>query len=133
LTTESTASRLRILPDGGKEILFIDLAGATVAQSLEVLGGVPSQLEGKAPKSMLILVDVNGTGYDPSVSAQWKTTSLAHAGIVRAAAVYGMSGLTGLAVRGYMEALRLTGLGRHQEELRIFGTKAEALAWLLQL
>jgi hypothetical protein len=125
-------TRLRWIQDGGKEIFFLDFKQATVAESLAMLDDLKKNLDGRPAHSVLALADVTGASYDPSVSTRWKATRMAFAPIVRATAIYGMSGMVALALRGAAEVQRLMGLARTGDEQRYFKSRAEALAWLHQ-
>jgi hypothetical protein len=132
-TIETAVTRLRWIQDAGKEIFFLDFKHATVAESLEMLDALKQNLQGRPAQSVLVLADVTGASYNPSVSTRWKGTRMAFAPIVRATAVYGMSGMVALSLRGAAEVQRLMGLARAGDEQKYFKTRAEALAWLHKL
>jgi hypothetical protein len=58
---------------------------------------------------------------------------MAFAPIVRATAVYGISGMVAWSLRGAAEVQRLMGLARTGDEQKYFKARAEALAWLHRL
>lgn len=124
--------RLRWIQDMGKEILFVDLKQATVAESLAAIADFERSLQGRAAHSALVLVDVTACSYDPSVSARWKAAQRTFSPLIRGSAVYGLSGMVAVALRGFIAALRLLGLTRFGDDLRLYGTRSEALAWLHQ-
>jgi hypothetical protein len=126
-------TRVRWIQDAGKEILFLDFKQATVAESLAMLDGLKPNLQGRPAQSVLALADVTGAHYDPSVSTRWKATRMAFAPIVRATAVYGISGMVAWSLRGAAEVQRLMGLARTGDEQKYFKARAEALAWLHRL
>lgn len=130
---ETTITRLRWIQDEGKEIFFLDFKQATVAESLAMLDDLKKNLHGRPAHSVLVLADVTSASYNPSVSTRWKGTRTAFAPIVRATAVYGMSGMVALSLRGAAEVQRLMGLARTGDEQKYFKTRAEALTWLHQL
>ena len=133
MTSESAPTkRLQWIEHAGKTILFIDLNGIPAVEALRVLDSVSTELDGRPPNSVLVLTDVTGTGYDPSIGTRWKAAHVAFAPIVRGSAVFGLSGIVGVATRSFVEVLRFMGLSR-QEKLRLFATREEALAWLTTL
>jgi hypothetical protein len=132
MTAENSSKHLHWIEHGDKSIFFVDLNGLSAPDALKVLDGLAAELEGKAPNSVLSLVDLTGAGYDPSISSRWKAAHIAYASVVRGTALYGLSGIVGVATRAFVEVLRMMGLSR-QEKLRIFSTREEALAWLGQL
>ena len=81
---------------------------------------------------MLLLSDVTGAGYDSSVSARWKSESIACAPLIRGSAIYGMSGMIRVSLRGFLEVQRLMGLNRLADIQKFCKTRPEALAWLHQ-
>ena len=104
-----------------------------MAESLAMLDDLKQNLQGRPARSVLVLADVTGASYNPSVSTRWKATRLAFAPIVRATAVYGMSGMVAMSLRGAAQVQRLVGLARNWDEQKYFKTRAEALAWLHKL
>jgi hypothetical protein len=116
----------------GKEILFVDLKQATVAESLAAIADFERSLQGRSEHSVLVLTDVTACAYDPSLSTRWKAAHRTLSPLIRGSAVYGLSGMVAVALRGFIAALRLMGLTRFGDDMRLYGTRAEALAWLHQ-
>jgi len=131
-TNETAMTRVRWIQDGGKEILFIDLRQATLPESLAAQGAFVREMQSRPENSVLVLTDVTACAYDSSVSTRWKTEGLAHARLIRGSAIFGISGMVGLALRGLIEVLRIMGLGRTGDKVKLFKTRSEALAWLQQ-
>lgn len=132
MNREGCAARLHWIEEGDKEILFLDLKNASSAEALDALKGYKQCLLGRAPRSVLVLVDVTGVSYNSSVSARWKAARLDSASLVRASAVYGALGIIGVAIRGFIGALRLLGMRSLDEEFCLFQNRADALEWLVQ-
>jgi hypothetical protein len=133
MSMEVTERRLQWIHQSDRAILFIDLKDASAADSLLVLEGLPGVLASSAENSVLALADVSGSAYDPSVSARWKSAHLAFKPKVRAVAVYGFSGIVGVSLRGFLDMFRLMGMVRFGQELRLFSTRDDALAWLTKV
>jgi|GEM_PF-2057908 len=131
-TLETSATRVRWIQDGEKEILFVDLSNVLPDESLAALAECEQILKGRAEGSVLVLIDVTNAVYNPSISARWKAARISLAPIIRGSAVYGFSGMVGVALRGFADGLRLLGLNRIGEEFRFFKSRTEALAWLKQ-
>lgn len=131
MSQETDRARLQWLRHQGKDILFIDFSHASVETSLDLIGEFFKALNGRAEKSVLLLTDVTGAGYDPAIAAKWKTARIARSSIIRSSAIYGLSGLVGMAIRGFMEALTLMGL-LQESPLKVFKDAAEAKDWLVK-
>jgi hypothetical protein len=122
-------ARLRWIEESGQELLFLDLHDMPANEGLRVLDGIPKFLEGRAPGSVLVLADVTNSGYDPAIATRWKAAHLANAPYVRASAVYGLGGIIGVTLRAFVHVLAVMKLSR-PNELMLFATRDEALAWL---
>lgn len=126
----SNPVRVSWIQEAGKDVLFLDLSHSTAEQSLGAIKDFERAVEGKPKGSVLLLLDLTKSHYSPQVVSRWKSTlkaaRLAH---MKAAVSYGYSGLMGVTVRSYREALRLLGLSSAEGT---FKTRAEALAWLLK-
>lgn len=124
-------SKIRWIQLGGKQVLFLDFAGLKVEDSLALMDAFEQEVRGRGPGSVLLLHDVTNAEYDPSVARKWKEKRLAHDSIIKASAIYGLSGLVGMAVRGFTDARRLMGIGTGND-LRIFADGQAARDWLAQ-
>jgi len=114
----------------GTEMLFLDFSDAQVEVSLDLIGGFMNALADREDGSVLLLTNVTDAHYDPAISAKWKTARLAREPKIKASAVFGLSGLVGMAIRGFMEAALLMGRPLQGDQLRIFKTEIEAKDWL---
>ena len=130
-TLEPSSSRVAWIQEAGKEVLWVNLSRASVPELLASLEDFERAFTGRPHGSVLLLMDLQETHYSPSVSARWKSAAkAADAAYLKASAVYGASGIVGVALRGYLEALRL--VGRPLGTIGVFKARTEALAWLLQ-
>jgi hypothetical protein len=127
----SLNSRTRVswIELNGKTVLFMEFAGASVEESLGMIRHFDSAMNGRAPGTVLLLTDVTDAAYDPSIARQWKEARSRYDAAIRASAIYGLSGLVGLAIRGFMEARLLMGMSPDNAP-RIFNSGQEARAWL---
>ena len=125
-------TRLRWIQINHREVLFLDFSRANPADSLALIESFRLTMEGREPESVLLLTDVSNAVYEPSISTQWKAARVKYAPCVRASAIFGLSGLVGMAVRGVIDAARLLGVPMGDNHLRIFEAEAEAIAWLGQ-
>jgi hypothetical protein len=132
MNEETPMHRVRWIQDLGKEILFLDLKQATTAESLVALEDFKLNLRDRPQRSVLLLSDVTSAAYDSSVSARWKSESIACEPLIRGSAIFGMSGMVRVSLRGFQEVQRMMGLNRLAEVQKFCKTRAEALAWLHQ-
>lgn len=129
--TVSAATRVRWIELQGKKALFMDFADSDIADSLAMIREFDAQMRGQEPGSVLMLTDVTGSVYDPSIARQWKEARNRHDAAIRKSAIYGLQGLVGLAIRGFIEARRFLGFSDDYAP-RVFGDGEEARAWLAE-
>ena len=125
-------TRLRWIQINQREVLFLDFSHSKPEESLALIDAFRVAMAGRAPESVLLLTDVTGAGYEPSIATRWKAARVEFAPCIRASAIFGLSGLVGMAVRGIIDTARLLGLPMGDHRLRIFSGEAEATAWLGQ-
>lgn len=111
---------------------MMDFSDATVAESLALMDEYALTLKDQAPLSVRLLSDVTGAQYEPSVANKWKAIRIQNDAVIKASAIYGLSGLVGVAVRAFVELLDMLGMNRAQKKLRIFKNRETALAWLVK-
>jgi hypothetical protein len=131
MSTQIERKRVDWLDLNGTRVLFMDFAGASVAESLTSIRDFLEVMQRQAPQSVLLLSDVTDAAYDASISRQWKEARLRYDDVIRASAIYGLKGLVGVAVRGFIDARRLLGLSAANGP-RIFSSAAEAREWLVK-
>ena len=132
MPTIAVQTRLRWIQVQGKEVLLLDFSRATPEESLALIAGFHQMMLGRAADSVLLLTDVTEAVYEASIARQWKAARLEHSAAIRASAIFGLRGLVGAAVRGFIDAARLLGLSFVDQRLRVFGSEAEASDWLGQ-
>jgi hypothetical protein len=125
-------TRLRWIQINHQEVLFLDFSQCEPAESLLLIDSFRQAMQDRPPGSVMMLTDLTKAIYDPSIATHWKAARVEHAAKIRASALYGLSGLVGMAVRGMIDTARLMGLPMGDKQLRIFKTEAEAAAWLVQ-
>ena len=111
---------------------MLDFSHATVAESLALMDNYAAALKDQPPHSVRMLSDVTEAQYEPSVANKWKAIRIQHDPIIKASAIYGLSGLVGVAIRAFLELLDMLGMNRTQKKLRIFKNRESALAWLVK-
>lgn len=116
----------------GTPYLMLDFSRASIAESLVLMDDYAAALKDQPPLSVRMLSDVTDAQYEPSVANKWKAVRLQHDPMIRASAVFGLSGLVGVAVRSFMELQEILGMNRSGKKLRIFKTRDQALAWLVK-
>jgi hypothetical protein len=115
----------------GRPILMLDFAGATPAESLAMLDELPKVFEAQDLNSVRILCDTQGVAYDPGVNGKWKAELVKFNPFVRACAVYGGTGLTGVVARAFLDLISLLHLPNAGMKLKSFKSKDSAVEWLL--
>jgi hypothetical protein len=122
-------ARIAWIKHQNQELLMMDFSHASVETSLDLVGEFLKATEGRPEKSVLLLTDVTGAAYDAGIAAQWKAARMSRSAMIRASALYGLSGLVGMAIRGFVEAMKLMNLS-NENELKVFTTAADAKEWL---
>ncbi len=131
MSTSSNDKRIYWINHQGVPILVMDFSHATPAESLAAIDGfLPAIIKEQAPASVRMLTDVTEASYEPSISNKWKAARLQHDAYFHASAVFGLSGLVGVAVRSLVDLMALLNLVKSSRKVRIFKTKDQALAWL---
>ena len=124
-----TQTRVRWIELEGKKVLLMEFAGAPVAESLQMIVDFDREMQGRAPASVMMLTDVTGAQYDPSIARQWKEARNRHDAVVRVSAMAGLSGLVGIAIRSFIEVRRFLGMSASNEP-KVFERIEDAREWL---
>jgi len=111
----------------------MDFSRATPAESLALIDDFVAVIRDQAPGSVRMLTDVTEASYEPSISNKWKAARLQQDAYFHASAVFGLSGLVGVAVRSLVDLMALLNLVKSSRKVRIFKTKDQALAWLVKV
>jgi hypothetical protein len=127
----SAKTRVQWIDMKGKDVLFMDFAGASIQESLDMIAIFDRSMQGRPEASVLILNDLTNAEYDPSIARQWKEARNRHDAAIRASAMFGLKGLVALGVRGFIEARILLGFNRKNEP-KIFTRGDQAREWLAE-
>jgi hypothetical protein len=128
----SDRPRIQTIQVQGISIVTMDFSDASPADTLSMLEEYPRIFVGREPDSVRLLTNVTGLTYDSSVSNKWKSARIEYDSYVLATAIYGVSGLVGVAVRSFTEVALWLGLPNAQKKIKVFATREKALAWLLE-
>jgi hypothetical protein len=130
--SDANLPRIAWIQIQGRPILMMNFSGATLAESLALLDELPKAFEAQDLNSVRILSDIQGVAYDPGVTSKWKAEFVRFNPYVRALAVYGATGLAGLATRAFFELISLLNLSNSGMKVKTFKTKNSAVEWLLR-
>jgi hypothetical protein len=125
-------TRVRWIQINHRDVLFLDFSHAVPEESLALIDAFRLAMDGREPRSVLLLTDVTAAVYEPAIATRWKAARVTYAPMIRASAIFGLSGLVGMAVRGVIDAARLLGVPVGDNHLRIFEVESDATAWLGQ-
>ena len=129
--TDNNAKRFYWFTHQGVSILMMDFSHATAAESLSLMDSFGPSMDAQPADSVLMLTDVTEAAYDPAISNKWKAIRLKHDDKIHASAIFGLSGLVGVAIRSFLDLRELLNLSGSRK-LRIFKTRDQALAWLVK-
>jgi len=116
----------------GRPILSLDFGDATLADSLAMLQALPKAFEAQDLNSVRVLNNLEGVAYDPGVNAKWKSEMVKFNPFIRACAVHGASGLSGVVTTAFSELVTLLNLPNSAMKIRSFKTRDNAVEWLLR-
>lgn len=125
------ASRAHWHEEQGRAILALDLSQATPEESLELLAAIADVVKAQ-PLPVHVLIDATDAAYDPGISNKWKALWMQQHAKIAAIGIYGSSGIVGISMRSYVEAMLLLGLPQASQKMRFFPTRAAAMAWLVK-
>ena len=132
MTPTTSQQRIFWTQHQGVPYLMLDFSRATVAESLALMDDYAAALKGQPASSVRMLSDVTDAHYEPSVANKWKAIRIQNDAVIKASAIYGLSGLVGVAIRAFLELLDMLGMNRSQKKLRIFKNRESALTWLVK-
>jgi hypothetical protein len=130
MSTSSNDKRIYWINHQGVPILVMDFSHATPAESLAAIDGFVPAIISQPKGSVRMLTDVTEASYEPSISNKWKAVRLQYDAYFHASAIFGLSGLVGVAVRSMVDLMALLNIAKASRKVRIFKTKDQALAWL---
>ncbi len=115
--------RVSVITHKGASILKVDLSHTTsTEENLETLAKARAMIDGRPPKSMLILTDVTKCVFNPKSVEALKDFAKFNTPHVKASAVLGVVGIYRII---YEAVVRFVG-----RDLVCFDTEEEALDWL---
>lgn len=121
---EAALPRVRLLNLEGKQVVLIDASNLVPATAKQVFVDARPVVATHAPKTALTLTDVTGMVFDDPLVAVIRETISVDAPYVKAGAVVGVTGLKKIV----LNTLNLV----TSRNIRAFGTREQALAWLVQ-
>jgi len=114
--------RIRFISYGGKQILFVDLAQCSAAESEDTLRTAPEYVTAQPPGSVLLLADFTGASFDEDVMRTMQQTAVFDKPYIKKSAWIGAESLPAL--------FRETVSRFSRREFPVFKSKIEALEWL---
>jgi len=116
--------RIRFISYGGKQILFVDLAQCTPAESEEILRTTPDYVTVQPPGSVLLLADFTGASFNEDAIRVMQQTAVFDKPYIKKSAWIGTESLPAL--------FRETVSRFSRREFPVFKSKIEALEWLVK-
>jgi hypothetical protein len=115
----------------GRPILVLDLSGSSPDESLDLLAEF-SVLIKEQSDPVRILINATDASYEASITNKWKALWLQHHAKILALSIYGSSGLMGIAMRSFIEAMELLRMPQARQKMGIFNSRQEAVTWLIK-
>jgi len=116
--------RIRFVDREGKRILLVDLSECGAREAEEIVRSVPDVVTAKPRGSVLILTDFKGSAFDSAALRAIKETAVFDKPFVKKSALVG---ILSLPREFHDEMEKFSG-----RDFAIFGTREEALQWLVQ-
>jgi hypothetical protein len=116
--------RIRFVDHQGKRILLVDLSKCTAREAEETTRRVPDVVTAEPRNSVLILTDFAGSSFDKSALSAMKETAVFDKPFVKKSALIGTLSLP----REFHDEMSKFS----RRNFSIFGTREEALRWLLE-
>jgi len=116
--------RIRFISYRGKQILLVDLAHCSAAESEETLRTAPDYVTAQPLGSVLALVDFTGASFDEDVIRTMQQTTVFDKPYIKKSAWIGTESLPAL--------FRETVSRFSRREFPVFKSKTEALEWLAE-
>jgi hypothetical protein len=117
-------TRVTLIQHAGKEIVFLDLANAKIADITAMIAEAAPVIRSRKPKSVLTLTDATNIAVAHFSNDEMSKFLSDNKPYVKAAAVIGLSSLA----RAVVSTLRIIS-GR---QIAAFGERAAALRWLVE-
>lgn len=116
--------RIRFVDCEGKRILLVDLSECSPREAEETVRGVPDVVSTEPRASVLILTDFKGSSFDSAALRAIKETAVFDKPFVKKSALVGTLSLP----REFHDEIEKFS----RRDFAIFGTREEALQWLVQ-
>ena len=116
--------RIQFVDHEGKRILLVDLSECTAREAEETTRRVPDVVTAEPRGSVLILTDFKGSSFDSAALRAIKETAVFDKPFVKKSALIGTLSLP----REFHDEMEKFS----RRDFAIFGTREEALRWLLQ-
>lgn len=118
------APRVRVLEHEGRAVVLVDASNLDLEAARQVFVDERAAVAAQPRGAALTLTDVTGTAFDDALVAVVRETVALNAPYVKAGAVVGVTGLKKIV----LNTLNLV----TSRNIRAFGTREQALAWLVQ-
>jgi len=115
--------RIRCISHRGKQVLLVDCTNCTTAEMIELAPLVPAQMADEPLGSVLLLADFTGSKIDKTAFESLKQTVVLDRPHIKRSAWVGAEALP----KVYYENIKHFS----QRDLPIFGSREEALEWLV--
>ena len=119
-----SGDRIRFIDHGGKRILLVDLSECNAPEAEETVRRVPDIVSAEPRGSVLILTDFKGSSFDAAAQRAIKETAVFDKPFVKKSALVGTLSLP----REFHDDIEKFS----RRDFAIFGTREEALRWLVQ-
>ena len=117
-------NHVRVVEHKGKQIVLIDMAGCNAEGATRIFVEARPVVALRGAKGALTLTDVRGTAFDTATIEAARATVKLNQPYVKAAALVGVEGLKETILTALVT---LTG-----RDLKVFGTREQALDWLVE-
>jgi hypothetical protein len=107
-----------------KEILLVDVSNCRPRQVETIARTVPNYVTTRARGSVLLLVDFSGASVDPEAIRTMKETAVFDKPYIKKSAWIG--------AKNFPQEFYAEITGFAQREMPVFGSRREAVAWLVQ-
>ncbi len=119
-----SGGRIRFIDWEGKRVLLIDLSECSAREAEETVRRVPDVVSTEPRRSVLILTDFKGSSFDAAALRAIKETAVFDKPFVKKSALVGTLSLP----REFHDEIEKFS----RRDFAIFGTREEALRWLVE-
>jgi hypothetical protein len=130
LKTKNGQERLKVIKHKGAAILLCDFSSCERDEGRQLLDDLLAQLQKEGDGTVRLLLDVNDTTHDASMSTEWKRhLNLFNARLLKSSIV-GISRLNRIALAGIRAYAGLMGLEKAVFQIQVFENRDIALEYL---